>query len=281
MIQGYKRDPDAIQRDANRKDTKFHSFQPGRTVIRVLPPWSARGVWFKPILEYVVKIGDEFKFMISPKDSGGRDPLLEYVEQLIATGDEKLVQRGKDIRPRRRYLVNALVIADHKGATMRDGPKIVNLPMRVKDDLVNLDTDVQSGYGDITNVERGFNISVERQGEGINTRYSVRAFREPSDILKTAREQGFDPDAWSLHDLDAVTKPTSENELADVVARLKAAHAHSDALAQGADAYRTNSGMQTEELREPVTSFTRQPEVGPPTGLGNLVGPPPGFEDGK
>lgn len=275
MIQGYKRDPEAIQRDANRKDTKFHSFQSGRTVIRVLPPWSARGVWFKPILEYVVRIGDEFKFMISPKDTGGRDPLLEYAEQLIASGDEKLVQRGKDIRPRRRYLVNALVIADQKGVTMRDGPKIVNLPMRVKDDLVNLDTDVQSGYGDITNLDRGFNISVERSGEGINTRYSVRAHREPSSILVTAREQSFDPDAWTLHDLDAVTKPTSEHELLEVVNRLKAIQAHNEAQVQAVVEPSFRSGSV--EPREPTASFTRPPEVGPPTGLDGL-GPPPGFE---
>lgn len=278
MIQGYKPDPDAIQREANRKDTKFHSFQGGRTVMRVLPPWSERGVWFKPLLEYVVKIGDEFKFMISPKDTGGRDPLFEYAEQLIASGDEKLVQRGKDIRPRRRFLVNALVIADQKGVTMRDGPKIVNLPVRVKDDLVNLDTDVQSGYGDITNLERGFNVSVERQGEGLNTRYSVRAHREPSNILTTAREQGFDPDIWSLHDLDAVTKPTSEHELADVVQRLKAMQTHTETQVQP-----TTSGVSESfaagraEPRE--VSFVRNPEVGPPAGLDRLVGPPPGLKD--
>jgi gp32-like DNA binding protein len=268
LINGYKTDPDAIKREANRKDTKFHSFQSGRTVMRVLPPWSDRGVWFKPILEYVIKIGDEFKFMISPRDVGGYDPLFEYAEQLIASGDEKLVQRGKDIRPRRRFLVNALIIADQKGVTMREGPKIVNLPVRVKDDLVNLDTDVQAGYGDITNIERGFNVSVERQGENLNTRYSVRAHREQSSIIKTAREQGFDPDAWSLHDLDAVTKPASEHELAEVVARLKAIQAHNDASTESIVSPRV-------EPREPVASFTRQPEVGPPTGLGNLVGPPP------
>jgi len=270
LINGYKRDPDAIQRDANQKNTKFHSFQSGRTVIRVLPPWSERGVWFKPILEYVIKMGDEFKFMISPKDSGGRDPLLEFAEQLISSGDEKLVQRGKDIRPRRRYLVNALVIADGKGVTMRDGPKVVNLPVRVKDDLINLDTDVQSGYGDITNLERGFNVSVERQGDGLNTRYSVRAHREPSSILTTAREQGYDPDAWSLHDLDALTKPTSEHELSDVVQRLKAIQLHLEAQPVETRAF--------ESPREPTVSLARPPEVGPPTGLDDLVGPPPGFE---
>lgn len=269
MIQGYKRDPDAIQRDSQNKNAKFYSFQSGRSVIRILPPWSARGVWFKPIYEYVVKMGDEFKFLISPKDSGGRDPLLEYAESLIASGDEKLVQRGKDLRPRRRYLVNALVLVDPKNAIgLKDGPKIVNLPVRVKDDCVNLDTDVQSGYGDITNLERGFNLSVERQGDGLNTRYSVRAFRDPSDILKTAREQQLDPDGWSLHDLDVVSKPSSESELAEIVSRLKAAVIHTEAP--------TERLASVEPRGETNVSFSRPPEVGLPTGL-NLVGPPPGF----
>ena len=50
MITGYERNEENIIKDGARKD-RFHSLAPGRTVIRVLPPYSKRGVWFKSILE--------------------------------------------------------------------------------------------------------------------------------------------------------------------------------------------------------------------------------------
>jgi len=271
-IRGYKTNPEEIQREAQNKNQKFHSFQAGRTIIRVLPPYSERGVWFKSISEYYIKLGDESKFLISPRDQGGRDPLAEFAEQLIRSGDEKLVQRGKEIRPRRRYLVNALVLNDSKGVTMKDGVKIVNLPVRVKDDLVNLDTDVQSGYGDITNLEKGFNIIVERQGDGLNTRYSVRAYRDPSNILQMAKEQQLDPDAWALHDLDAVSKASTEAELQAIVDRVKAGLMHAESPV--GEVSHGPGGTSV----EPRVTHTQAPSVGVPRGLDSFGPPPPGFE---
>lgn len=225
MITGYERNEENIIKDGARKD-RFHSLAPGRTVIRVLPPYSKRGVWFKSILEYVIKLGDDYKFLISPKDSGLPDPLAEYGEELVASGNERLAERARDIRPRRRYIVNALILADSKGAGLKDGVKIVNLPIRVKDSLVNVDTDVASGYGNITHLEQGFNISIERAGEGLQTRYDVRAHRERSNILATAQQQGFDPNDWTLFDLDTAGKPSSLADIQEVLERIKKSAAH-------------------------------------------------------
>lgn len=226
MIKGYARNEEAIEKEG-ATGARFHSLAPGRTVLRILPPYSERGVWFRSVLEYYIRLGDETRVLISPKDAGLRDPLSEYGESLSQSGDERLVEKSKSIRPRRRFLVNALVVSDPKGTSLKDGVKVVNLPVRVKEDLRNIDTDVQSGYGNITDLEGGFNVTVERSGEGLQTRYAVRAHRERSNILEQAHEQGLNPDGWSLFNLDDCAKPSTERELQEIVDRIERDLQHS------------------------------------------------------
>ena len=217
----YDRNEEAILTEGSRKGSNnFYYFKAGKTVLRILGPYSAKGVWFKPFLSYYFKLGDTPVTLISPRDSGGADPIYEHGAKLYKSGDEEQVERAKQFRPRRKFLVNAVILSDPSGGSIKDGIKIVEIPAKVKEELVNYDTNVDEGYGDITNLNSGRNITIEKTGEGLMTRYSVRPHVQTSSLLDLAKDSGVDTNSWSLPDLDEAVNPASVEKLQEVLNRV-------------------------------------------------------------
>lgn len=217
----YDRNEKAILNDGNKKGN-FYYFKPGKTVLRILGPYSDKGVWFKPILPYFFKLGDERVNLLSPREQGGKDPIYEHGGRLYKSGDEQLVEKAKQFRPRRKFLVNALILSDPAGTSIKDGIKVVELPAKVKEELVNYDTNVDEGYGDITNLNKGRNITIERTGEGLMVRYSVRPHVQTTDVMDLAKEHGVDVNSWTLPNLDETAVPATQEELQEVLDRVLA-----------------------------------------------------------
>lgn len=266
-ISGYKRNEDAIK--GNSK-SNVYSFKNGKTVLRILPAYSDRGVWFRPISEYFFNLGDQKIFLTSPKDSGGRDPIAEHVSKLYKSGDEKLVEQAKKFRARKRFLVNALVLSDPDGTTLKDGVKVVGLPVRAKEELVEYDTDAEEGYADITNIETGRNVTIEKSGEGLNTRYSVRAQPKESNIIDLAKDQGVDVTSFNLNNLDEFVKPSSFEDLQTTLTRVidfefgpKSGDNIGNVSVQTQTGFSVTSG-QTEEQSTVNISKVEAPTVPPP-----------------
>ncbi len=218
----YERKEDAILNEGNRKSNNFYYFRPGKTVFRILGPYSDKGIWFKSFLAYYFKLGDQSMTLISPKDSGGVDPIYEHGAKLYKSGDEGLVEKAKSFRPRRRFLVNAVILSDPAGRALKDGVFVVEIPSKVKEELVNYDTNIDEGYGDITNLLTGRNITVERTGEGLMTRYSVRPHVQPSNLLDLAKESGVDTNTWVVNNLDEASTPAPLEKLQEVLDRVLA-----------------------------------------------------------
>ena len=217
----YDRNEEAILTEGSRKGANnFYYFRPGKTVIRILGPFSSKGVWFKPFLAYYFKLGDQAVTLISPRDAGGTDPIYEHGAKLYKSGNEELVEQAKQFRPRRRFLVNAVVLSDPAGGSIKDGIRIIELPAKVKEELVNYDTNVDEGYGDITNLNSGRNITIEKSGEGLMTRYSVRPHVQTSSLFELAKDNSIDINAWTLPNLDEAAEPASVEKLQEVLNRV-------------------------------------------------------------
>lgn len=216
----FERNENKIKEERDKKRgvvTRLHS---GKTVLRVLPPWSEAGVWFRPILSYYFKIDGDHYVLRSPRDEGVKDPIYSYARSLRDSDNPEDMERAKSFFPRRRFYINAVVLSSSDGKSLSDGVQVVELPVKVKEQLIQLDTAVDEGFGDITDLENGFNIVVERTGEGLNTQYNCRPYRERSNILELAKNQGINTDEWELFDLDAVAKPASTEELSEILSRL-------------------------------------------------------------
>lgn len=217
----YDRNEDAILTEGNKKGfNNFYFFKAGKTVLRILGPYSDKGVWFKPFLSYYFKLGDQAVTLISPRDSGGVDPIYEHGAKLYKSGDEQLVEQAKQFRPRRKFLVNAVILSDPAGGSIKDGVRIVEIPAKVKEELVNYDTNVDEGYGDITNLLTGRNITIEKTGELLMTRYSVRPHVQTSSLFDLAKDNGVDANSWTLPDLDEAVAPASTEKLQEVLNRV-------------------------------------------------------------
>lgn len=188
-------------KDKNRGNN-IDTLNIGRTVLRVLPPWSEEGVWFRPISEYYFRLGDGHLFITSPLDFGMSDPFDEYARSVYQVGDEEAVEEARKFRAKNRFLLNVVIVSDNKGTTPADGIKILKVPKAVKKQLVDFDIDPE--YGDITNLEKGFNMIIERSGEGLETQYHVKAQRERTNIFEITKQHGLELNDLSLHDLEEV-----------------------------------------------------------------------------
>ncbi len=225
----YQRNKDALDaehsKDKNTEagnDDIIYTLRKGRTVLRVLPPFSADGVWFREMTEYYFKIGDEHYFLTSPRDFGLPDPLWDWGRSIYQEGDEAAIKEAKRFRPKTKYLMNVLILSDPDQKTsLESGIKVLKAPTTVRRALVGYD--YESEWGDITNPENGFNMSVEREGEKLNTKYSVIPGRERSNIFQALMDIDINPQDLNLPDLDAVHRGAlrSNDELQGILEQIK------------------------------------------------------------
>ncbi len=241
----------------------FYNLKNGRTVLRVLPPFGGDGVWFRELHEYYFRLGEQHLFLTSPADFGLPDPLFEYNKSVYEEGNEAAIKEAKRFRPKSRYLMNVVVLSDGNGkTTMNDGIRVLKAPTTVKRMLVDYDTDVD--YGDITNVHKGFNMIVDRTGEGLKTEYKVKAQRERTNLEEILQQGGVDPTGLTLHDLDVVHRKglKSEIELKGLLEQLK-----------------SSVFRAIEEAKEPEMAFGVPESVGGPHMTGGETGAMPNLSD--
>lgn len=251
----YPRNKQETDKEAGGNSGKIYFLKKGKSVIRILPPFSDRGTWFRKFDQYTVKVDGKVKNFISNRNVG-TDPIWEHGKVLY---QEHGAEASKNFRPRSRAYVNALIIQDPEGkVTVKDGVKIVQLPSTVLEKLKKFDDDAANGYDDITNPEAGFNISIEREGVGLNTEYTPIPQRDRTNILDFAKSQGVNVEDLKLHNLDEAVKPNSEEELEGLLSILLEE-------SEGAlvDAETGEETVVSTEVKEDLV-----PEVPPPTTQG-------------
>ncbi len=264
-----EREKDKESKEGGNSDwSMFHFLKPGRTVLRILPPYNEKGVWFRGLKEYYFEQDGQKFFLTSPRTNGDPDPLWDWGEGVYEKGNEAAVKEAKRFRPRTQFLYNAIVLSNSGDATAVDGVKVLKTGITVKRDLVDLDTDVDSGYGDITNIQKGFNVIIDREGEGLDTSYTVKLQREPCDIRDTLKSLGVDFDSLDLHNLDELLPSKSYEELQgilELVRRPNSVPTSGPAPLPTQEALDTaeGEGMGSPVMTSPSGSVTEVPAVEP------------------
>lgn len=212
----FPRNEDALnkarQNDINGNNGNFAlSIKSGRTTLRVMPSWNERGVWFHEVMEHFIATKNR-SFPCIYK-SEGRCPVCEHGASLAAQGQEDL---AKEFRVMPKFLANVLVLSEPSGKlSIKDGIKVMKLPITVKKMLLDLDTDISGGYGDITDYYNGFNVNIDRSGQGLGTRYNVKPVPQRVDIIKTIQEEGLNVENFQLIALDSFVPYKSLEELSE------------------------------------------------------------------
>jgi hypothetical protein len=196
------------ERDKNGFGQFARNLAPGRTTLRVMPAYSDKGVWFHKVEEHFIQAKQ--RSIVCCEDAYGRCPICEKCAELDAAGDEA---GAKQYKPTVKFLVNAIILADPTNkVSAKDGVKVVRIGNTIKKELVALDNDRASGYGNIVAYDNGFNLNVDRTGSGLKTEYSVRVIPTRVDIVKQLTEEGIDVTTFQLNNLEAILVPKTYEE---------------------------------------------------------------------
>lgn len=203
---------------------------PGTTQVRILPPYSSLGVFFKEISKHRVKIGKRWDTYACPQEMASLPcALCELGMELTASLDEaKIEYASNTLRPQTKYLYNVICLGgpqNRKNEAPEFG-KVYCLEggVMVHKAIIRLDQDPADGWADITTVNNGVNLSIKRTGHGLGTEYSVNPKAERTDIFAQLSGRGIDPQGLVLFDLDNVYELPTAEKLAEV-AKLIAAGA--------------------------------------------------------
>jgi len=158
----------------------------GTSQVRVLPPHPTSNVWFHKSNEHWV---NGQGYVPCARGFGKPCPICEVGEALYGSGDEDKVKMALDLRPREQYYYNVIVFTSADGkVSPKDGMQIMRTGVKIFKHLRNLDNDEAGGWGDMTNLATGFNISIARAGTAReSTEYSVTPV--PNRQNKTLADQ--------------------------------------------------------------------------------------------
>jgi hypothetical protein len=177
----------------------------GRNRLRILPPAAGRSSPFQAVKQHYVEIpGGQKKgvaFVCPKAHGGGRCPACERADRLRQTGNAADYEAAKKYMPRNRYFANVVDRSDPDRG-------VVKLPFgkTVYEELLALRNNVDVG-GDFTNPgPDGFDVIVEKSGEGLKTEYKVHPARENSEL-------GCDEWLDELHDLAVEAAPLPYAEI--------------------------------------------------------------------
>lgn len=192
--------------------------KPGITTVRILPPYSEKGVWYREILEYSFMVDGQRRTFTAPSQFGLPDPVAEKAEQLKQMGGEANLKAAKELQPRKRFLVNALIENAPQGVEYTPGKvEVVKIGVKLKRQLLDLDRDVQGGWANITDPNNQVVLRLSRTGSGLQTEYSVQPLPNRTNLTEYLQSIGQDIAAIELYDLDALYPPRDYDELAMAV----------------------------------------------------------------
>jgi len=204
---------------AEQGGVKAFYLQAGVTNVRILPPFSAKGVWYRELYEYNVVVDGQRRVFTAPID--GPDPIEEKRQALLQAGGDFNIKAAEGLKATRRYLFNALVWFAPPGVEFTRGEVVVlKAPVTVKRHLLEMDRDVQGGWADITNPASGVNIKVSRTGKGLNTEYSVAPLPKRSDLSADLAAVQVDVNSLKLFNLDELYQPLSYDDLKRVASKI-------------------------------------------------------------
>ena len=216
----YERNEASLQNEKDALDRRDNSFgvnadmlylQPGTTQVRILPPYSDKGVFFKEVTKHRVRVGKRTEILVCPMAEAGLPCLLcEKGQELTDTKDEaKMEYARENLRSRTAYLYNVICHSgpqDRKNNTPEFGKVYcMEAGVMVHKQIIALDQDPACGWADLTTVNNGVNLMIKRTGQRLQTEYNVSPHGAGrTDIFAQLSERGIKPESLVLFDLDKV-----------------------------------------------------------------------------
>jgi hypothetical protein len=194
--------------DASGAGADFMKLVAGKNVVRFLPPKVGQRTPFIVVYQHYVKMpGLTSPAVFACPRMMKKEPCgaCAKAEELKATGNPADADMAKDLFASRRVFANVI-----NRANPEDGPRILGFGKMIHEALLAIRADEDAG-GDYTHPVEGFDIVIEKSGEKLNTKYTVRPARQ-STPLATDDQQMQD---WidMQHNLAALARVPTREEM--------------------------------------------------------------------
>ena len=182
----------------------FFQLKDGRNKVRVLPPPpSSEDVWFKTGTHWNVGPNKAIFNCANAHDKNADCFCCETVHKLRRTKDDDDAELADSMAVRKQWLYNIVDLDD-----VEAGVQVAAFPKTVHQEIRAYIEDDDEEYGDITDLEEGYNLTIEKTGSGLKTKYSVRAKRSSSPVPDAIKELLETTDPADL----SAARPVASNE---------------------------------------------------------------------
>jgi len=167
----------------------------GKNQIRILPPWNDEGYPFhEECFHYGLK--REGKNVSVP---GPHPVIMKAIKKLEKSGkeDSKLAKR---LAPRTKFYANILDRKSKKIMVWGFSRKILSTILSYMAD---------PDWGDITDIEEGHDLIIERTGQNLDTKYEIRIKPKPSELGDVNLDE--------LHQLDELVEEIDDDEVEEML----------------------------------------------------------------
>lgn len=164
-----------LSKRQHEKDSQGRSFwkpEDGRNRIRILPPKGDDGEFSKEVSRHF----NVAKFpMNCRKDLDKKCPICDAVASLFATKDPGDMELAKKIRAKKQWVMNIVDVknSDKKPLVFWSGPMIY-------DQILSYFADDE--WGDISDPKKGYDLIIEKTGEGLDTDYKLRTAKDSTEL---------------------------------------------------------------------------------------------------
>ena len=159
----------------------FWSPPAGSSMIRILPEVGDMPFFFQEVGQHRLPDNTMIKCPAVTTDGEHNCPICDLVSELYRGGDKDKELAGQ-LKARKAFWMNIVVRdkANDTGGNTHEGPYIYTPGVTVFKELANLIN--IPDYGDITNEETGTDIYIMKEGEKLDTKYTITARRNSTPL---------------------------------------------------------------------------------------------------
>jgi hypothetical protein len=194
---------------------EFMKLKAGRNVVRIIPPPMGKRSPFRTVYQHFIQTPTGPIVFVCPRlEKKQPCPACQRAEEFRGSKNEEDQKMASEFFARRRVFCNVV----DRGEPEK-GAKVLAFGKGIHESLVALRDDPDSG-GDYTHPINGFDIIIERSGNGKNdTKYAVRGARNTSQLADdvTVMQSLID----TQRDLEQFARVPTWDELRDMLAGKK------------------------------------------------------------
>lgn len=165
------------EKELKRGSANFMELSQGKNIIRFVPPLAGKKTFVIVHQHYIEMPGSEEKLRFNCPRVMARQPCpaCAAADRLAQSGNPLDRTRAEKFWPRKRIMGNAL-----NRATPELGVQVLGFGKSIHEELIAIRRD--DGI-DFTNPENGYDISINKEGSGMKTRYKrIQPARSPSPL---------------------------------------------------------------------------------------------------